>query len=97
MNICGYSAIANELTERTGRSISRQQVYTWWVRRDRNGFPEGTKCTRATSTGKSLASRQFDIDDVIDWYRTYVPAKGGRPSKVDLSDSVYMDSAPGML
>jgi hypothetical protein len=53
-------------------------VYAWWVRRDRNGFPEGVKLGVEHGTNR----RQFNVAEVADWYARYRPSVGGRPRKV---------------
>lgn len=96
MNLGGSSAVANELSKQTGKDISRQQIHTWWKRRERNGFPEGSIGTHVTATGKSLQSRQFDIDEVINWFRSYTPNRGGRPhTKIDAQSQVYDEAVVG--
>lgn len=58
----------NAVAARLG--VSRQQVYAWWSRRERNGFPAG----RTTQRGQT-----FDFDEVLAWHKAYVPSRGGRP------------------
>jgi hypothetical protein len=54
--------------------IGRTTVSNWDSRRDRNGFPERVK---------SLASGPlYDVEEVVAWYITYEPSKGGRPGTV---------------
>lgn len=38
----GFQDTAEWLEEHFGESVTRQQVYIWWKRRDVNGFPERT-------------------------------------------------------
>ena len=63
----GFTVVANELTTTRGKLVTRQGVYMWWRRRDRNMFPD-----RHPVTTKSGGSRfLFDIDEVIAWYDWY--------------------------
>jgi hypothetical protein len=59
----GYTQMAQLLTKHSGWHISRQQVWVWWSRRHRNGFPNGWD--RPTAGG---GVRQFDPADVLTWY-----------------------------
>lgn len=68
----GFADAARELSAITDKKISRQQVYTWWKRRSRNGFPERHK---AILFGKERD--RVDLDEVLAWYPTYEPSKGG--------------------
>lgn len=68
----GYAAIAAGLEKHYGKPFSRQLVWRWWTRRSANGFPAGRR-----DAGKIV----FDLDQVIAWYGTYVPGRGGRPRK----------------
>lgn len=61
----GYTQIAAWLNERYGRQISRQNVYAWWRRRARNGFPGG----RMLPTPNGGDTRRFLWKAVHAWYR----------------------------
>jgi hypothetical protein len=69
----GWTQVARALST-PAQVVSRQRVYAWWVRRARNGFPEGTP------TG-SHGGREFNFAEVADWYARYRPSVGGRPRK----------------
>lgn len=73
----GFSAVARAVSEETGDTCTRQQIFTWWLRRRRNGFPD-----RVRVGDRDL----FDIDDVIAWRRSYVPSRGGRPRRREAPD-----------
>jgi hypothetical protein len=76
----GYTDVARVLST-PQVAVSRQGVYSWWLRRDGNGFPD-----RHLVHGTWL----FDIDEVLSWHETYVPytPKRGRPRKRDIDDVV---------
>lgn len=57
--------------------VSRQQVWAWYDRRDRNGFPEPV---RHVPYGGISQRPLFDLAAVLDWRRTYTPSRGGRPA-----------------
>jgi hypothetical protein len=69
----GWTQVARALST-PAQTVSRQRVYAWWVRRTRNGFPEGTP------TG-AHGGREFNLEAVTDWYATYRPSVGGRPRR----------------
>lgn len=73
----GWSAVASALSKRYEKNISRQQVHTWWTRRDHNGFPEGSF---VCLPGRGTKTRLFVFEEVADWYASYIPDKGGRPT-----------------
>ena len=64
----GFTVIARELTEVRGKLVTRQGVYMWWSRKDRNGFPDRQPVTTKTGATRML----FDIDEVTAWYDAYV-------------------------
>lgn len=64
----GYSDIARLLTVRGPRTVSRQGVYEWYMRRDRNGFPEEAAYT---GNGRKL----FRISEILAWYGNYMPSR----------------------
>lgn len=72
----GFQGVAEALSTEA-RHVSRQQVYVWWTRRERNGFPD-----RINEAG----TPRFDLAAVREWYANYVPDRGGRPRKDDASD-----------
>lgn len=64
-------------------NVSRNQIWTWHHRRDRNGFPEsvGYGSTR-DERGVSTKVQLFDVDAVLEWRASYVPNKGGNPNLI---------------
>jgi hypothetical protein len=64
----GYTDAARFLTENRGRPVSKQQVWVWWSRRERNGFPEGWE--RTTRGG---GVRRFYLDEVLAWHLERYP------------------------
>jgi len=79
----GYSEMARILTnanpERprpSGGAYTRQQIHTWYMRRNRNGFPE--RHTFTTTSGREMEG--FKVAEVLEWFDTYRGQKGGRPS-----------------
>jgi hypothetical protein len=68
----GLSDLARLLSTED-RPVSRQMVYQWAMRRTRNGFPAPVPWVGH--------GRRYDPDQVIAWYRAYVPSHGGRPRK----------------
>lgn len=67
----GFQGVADALSTES-RPISRQQVYVWWTRRARNGFPD-----RHTIDGHDVFLRS----EILAWWGQYVPNRGGRPRK----------------
>ena len=59
----GWSATARFMTLATGRPVSRQLVRSWWVARDRNGFPD-----LVTVCGPEGTTRVLVLEDVLVWY-----------------------------
>lgn len=57
----------------TAVGVSRQQIWAWYSRRDRNGFPAELR--------EDARGLLFDLDEVIRWHEGYVPQTGGRPRK----------------
>jgi hypothetical protein len=55
--------------------VTSNQVYMWYQRRARNGFPE-PRGTRKRGMG---TVRVFDLNEVLTWYVGYEPSKGGAP------------------
>lgn len=55
--------------------ISRQRVYGWTLRRAYNHIPGTHRIT--TKSGKSR--NMFKFSEILEWYRNYIPGKGGRP------------------
>lgn len=74
----GPTAVARELTETRGKLVTRQGVYMWWRRRDRNGFPE--RVPILTPGRKNPVRELFDIDAILIWYDAYMskPWQGRR-------------------
>ena len=82
----GYTVLARELEhrfpERTLR-VTRQQVHMWSTRRDQNNFPQQYRVATLSGKIKNL----YKIEEVVDWYRTYVPSRGGRTRTVAVDNS----------
>lgn len=57
--------------------VDRRQVYSWYSRRARNGFPEPV-ARRALGIG-GRTRLMWDLADVKEWRESYTPSKGGRP------------------
>lgn len=58
-----------------GMGVTRNQVYMWYQRRLRNGFPEPV-LHRSAGNGANDAP-WFDLDEVLAWHASYTPGKGG--------------------
>lgn len=73
----GYTVVARVMSdvyrEWRPEGYRRQQVHMWWVRRDRNGFPEKHRVSR-NGKQKDL----LNIREVINWFEGYIPSTGGR-------------------
>lgn len=65
----GFTTVANELTAIKGKTVTRQGVYMWWRRRDRNQFPERHPIPSLSSDRVRML---FDIDEVTEWYQWYM-------------------------
>ena len=74
--LAGYAAIGRLLM------VSNNQVYAWHKRQASSGFPEPVEVARSRWVGPL-----FDINQVLTWYATYEPAKGGQPRGVRNSGS----------
>lgn len=62
--------------------VSTNQIYMWNQRWAGNGFPEPTH-HRAHGVRANAAPRNkylWVLDQVVEWHRNYVPAKGGAGS-----------------
>lgn len=75
----GYTVVARVMSDVYSEwrpdGYRRQQVHMWWVRRERNGFPE----KHQVSVNGKLRDL-LDVREVIDWFEGYVPSRGGRGS-----------------
>lgn len=73
----GYTKVAQILSDlhREWRpdGFRRQQIHVWWVRRDRNGFPEKHPVVVNGKT-KNL----FKLSEVTTWFAGYTPSTGAR-------------------
>lgn len=58
--------------------VDRRQVWTWFHRRERNGFPDPVR--KALRYGKEVDV--WYLHEVVEWRRTYRPHPGGRPKKL---------------
>lgn len=79
----GYSEMARILTAAnpdrprpSGGDYTRQQIHTWYMRRNRNGFPE--RHVQQTISGRDI--EVFKVDEVLHWFSNYRGQNGGRPS-----------------
>lgn len=59
----GYTQVARWLTRWYGRTVSKQNVWIWWRRREHNGFPAGVM----TKTVHGDV-RRFLLREVEAWY-----------------------------
>lgn len=64
----GYAYIARILSDLADHTITRQGVWQWWSRRDRNGFPEGSLIP--SGSGRT-SHRVFGQDEVISWWKEH--------------------------
>lgn len=55
--------------------VSTNQVYMWYYRRGRNGFPEPVLHRTAGNGAKNAP--WFDMDEVLAWHAHYRPQRGG--------------------
>jgi hypothetical protein len=69
MRLATFVDIAKEL------GTTSNQIYMWYQRRERNGFPEPV-LHRSAGNGINDAP-WFDIDEVLEWRAAYTPRKGG--------------------
>lgn len=60
--------------------VTRQQVATWYRRRDNNGFPEAAESKLLN--GYRYKERLWAKKTVQAWFKQYEPDKGGRPPLV---------------
>lgn len=78
----GYTVVARVMSdvyrEWKPEGYRRQQVHMWWVRRDRNGFPEKHEVVVNGRKRNLLSTRE-----VLAWFQDYVPSTGGRRSVSD--------------
>lgn len=59
--------------------VTSNQVYMWHLRRDRNGFPEAVLCRLVRPQGEKKGAPLFVLQEVLDWWASYVPSRGGAP------------------
>jgi hypothetical protein len=72
----GFTAVAHELTTTQRQLVTRQGVYAWWRRRDKNGFPD-----RKPVPGKKR--EQFDLGEVSIWYVKYMATPRQGRKRID--------------
>ena len=60
--------------------VGRTTVAMWHTRADRNGFPP--------LVAQLAMGPLWDVNEVIAWYGSYKPLKGGRPGRVPGADAV---------
>lgn len=68
IRVGAYADIAHAL------GVTNKQVYMWYKRRHRNGFPAPV-CHRKAGNGRGAP--HFDIDAIRVWFLYYEPPKGG--------------------
>lgn len=59
--------------------VSSKQVWTWYQRRHVNNFPEPTsfRTIGCRPRHKPKSRRLWNLNDVLEWHASYVPARGG--------------------
>lgn len=67
----GFTEVARELTAARGLLVTRQGVYAWWRRRDRNDFPDRHLVPNKNGKG---TRQKFSLDEVSSWYIAYMAA-----------------------
>jgi len=65
----GWTVVGRALST-PEHEITRQQIYAWWRKRDKNGFPD-----KIELNGRTV----FDLAATTRWFESYVPNRGGRP------------------
>lgn len=70
LRIGAYTDLAREL------GVTNKQIYTWYQRRSRNGFPEPI-CYRKADTNGRHDTPHFDIDAIRVWLIFYSASPGG--------------------
>ncbi len=58
------------------REISVRLIDSWYVHRDRTGFPEAAG---KEPRGRHRHSRVWNVSEVLAWYLSWVPMRGGAP------------------
>lgn len=76
----GYTETARYLHQRSGRKITRQQVYTWYRRRHVNGFP----ALKDVAGDAGDTRHAFDLLEVWCWLTVYLSTR--------LGDQAHRDS-----
>ena len=74
----GLTEIARHL------GVKPNQVFMWYCRRDRNGFPEPVGKRPRGANGRP--GNVWDWDQVRAWHSNYVPDKGGNPNWIKLGE-----------
>jgi hypothetical protein len=64
----GYAESGRVLSRIAGYPVTRQGVWQWWHRRERNGFPEGVLVPSASGR---TSHRVFRQADVTAWYQEW--------------------------
>jgi len=60
--------------------VDRRQVWAWYTRRERNGFPEPVQHRPLGVEGRTRP--MWNPTEVKAWHRKYTPNVGGRPKGV---------------
>lgn len=88
----GYTVVARALSDAYKQwrpdGFRRQQIHVWWVRRDRNGFPD-----KQSVVVNGKRKELFDVSEVLSWFAGYTPSTGGRRTeRVKSQDSIATGS-----
>jgi hypothetical protein len=76
--------------------VSTNQMWTWYQRREANGFPEPADTKPWGRKGRRVPL--FDVDAVAAWLAQYVPSKAAIRSRHALSREVWLpDGQKGPL
>lgn len=86
----GYTVLARVLNEAfpDRPAITRQMVHNWYMRRTRNGFPEGVDVVAPSGKVKRL----FYTTQVREWYANYTPGRGNRGKRVNTTPVASVDN-----
>ena len=71
----GYTVVARALSElhraERPQGYRRQQIHVWWLRRDRNGFPEKHQVEL-----NGRVREIFKVSEVVTWFEGYKLSRG---------------------
>jgi hypothetical protein len=75
VRLASLATLAREL------DVTLNQVTMWHARRASNGFPESLgRAEVGEGLGHRMDAKVWDLNAVLEWRESYVPAKGGRRS-----------------